>query len=151
MFSRNYRAYFLTNMYLSSIQNGIQTAHCTAEFYVKYGINTPKGKIVYDWASQDKTMIVLNGGYCSALRDFAEFLNNDLNPFPWATFNESQEALDGALTATGIILPEDTYSLIRNGPEGAAPFSLDDLILVEKVLPWEAELIVRLRTFGLAK
>ena len=60
------RAYFFTNRYLSSIQHGIQTAHCVAELFVKYNhevfSNTVQDGQLYSWAENDKTIIVLNGG-----------------------------------------------------------------------------------------
>ncbi len=52
------RGYFLTNMYLSSIQHGIQAAHCLQEI----NNNFPGNEILTDWAENHKTMYVLNGG-----------------------------------------------------------------------------------------
>lgn len=99
-----FRAYFFTNMYISDIQRGIQTAHCATTLYMKYPVN----RLLSTWASIDKTMIVLNGGYSSHLHELI-YLFKDQVKYPWAYFKESQAALDGALTCVGIILPDYIY------------------------------------------
>lgn len=103
-----YRAYFFTNMYISDIQRGIQTAHCTSALHMKYPVN----KLLSIWANVDKTMIVLNGGYSSHLKDLCR-LFDDQTKYPWAYFKESQAALDGALTCVGIILPDHIYETAK--------------------------------------
>jgi hypothetical protein len=100
------RAYFFTNMYISDIQRGIQSAHCISDMHVKY--KNHGNDLLDKWAKYDKTMIVLNGGYSSHLKELCEiFCKNKI--FPWKYFQESEEALDGALTCVGIILPEYIY------------------------------------------
>lgn len=112
------RAYFFGNMYLSSIQQGIQSAHCLAEMFVKYPYNGSRNAdgaafeasyFLSDWATDHKTMILLNGGYSENLRAIIELFNASENPYPWSQFHEGQDALDGALTCVGIILPEKIY------------------------------------------
>jgi len=111
------RAYFFGNMYLSSIQQGIQSAHTIAEMSVKYycamdgGDET--GSLFYEWASYHKTMILLNGGYSENLHELVSFFDSDSNPYPWAYFHEGRDALDGALTDVGIVLPEKIYETAR--------------------------------------
>ncbi len=119
------RAYFFLNQYISSIQCGIQSAHCLAEMFVKYRIDTTssveeiaKFRLLTDWATNHKTMILLNGGYSSNLW---QILNTFINgngtfkdeseaPYPFAHFQESEEALSSVLTCVGIILPEKVYN-----------------------------------------
>ena len=64
------RAYYFGNMYLSSIQQGIQGLHCTSEMYLKYMGSTlsvePRQSLV-EWGRTYKTVVLLNGGDCSAL------------------------------------------------------------------------------------
>lgn len=104
------RGYFWGNMYLSSIQQGIQSAHCMSEMFIKYQYtSSPHPLILSDWASHHKTMILLNGGYSETLRTLLTMFRKDSNPYPFASFNEGQDALDGALTCVGIILPERIY------------------------------------------
>ena len=109
------RAYFFGNMYISSIGQGIQAGHVLAELFVKYqqhsawAVVTIPTQHLYDWAHNHKTMILLNGGYSEALRSISELFAAKENPYPWSVFHEGQDALDGALTCVGIILPEKIY------------------------------------------
>lgn len=121
------RAYFFTNLYLSSIQNGIQSAHVIADMFIKYRAkkNSIKDSTKYSdfisdqllllehWAESHKTMILLNGGYSENIRALSEFFQSKSNPYPWCTFHEGRDALDGALTNVGIILPEKIYETAR--------------------------------------
>lgn len=112
----NYRAYFFTNMYISSIQCGIQSGHVIGELGVKYWDDKTKvGDIFRDWVTNDKTMIVLNGGYSITLEEIYRLLdtqNNEHN-YPFAKFNESEEALNSAITCVGIILPEHIWDNVE--------------------------------------
>ncbi len=114
------RAYFFGNMYLSSIQQGIQAQHCTGEFAVNYNPalaadgklyceDPEKYAMLMDYLDNHKTSILLNGGYSENLHRLVDSLAVEENPYPWAFFHESEEALDSALTCVGIILPEAIY------------------------------------------
>jgi len=119
------RCYHFGNMYLSSIQQGIQAAHAQMELFIKYNPGKQKTlskdpndvlfynavKTLYEWATVDKTMICLNGGDNKELLAIEKFLQNELNPYPWATFTESTESLGGLLTNIAIILPEKIYAM----------------------------------------
>ena len=101
------RGYFLTNMYLSPIQHGIQSAHCLQEINNKYQ-NRPADHIqLLDWATNHKTMYVLNGGTSDQMKQILELFKWESNPYPWAYFNEP--SIDDALTCVGIIIPEEVY------------------------------------------
>ena len=108
------RAYFFGNMYLSSIQQGIQAGHVIAEFFVDYPETLTEkmsdaGKLLWTWAQDHKTVILLNGGYSENLHRLCEFFDNYENHlYPWAYFHEGKDALDGALTCVGIVLPDLT-------------------------------------------
>jgi len=73
------RAYFFGNMYLSSIQQGIQAAHVVTEMFTKYPIDHECIKFddLNDWANNHKTMILLNGGYGENLYDLLGFFDQD--------------------------------------------------------------------------
>lgn len=104
------RAYFFNNMYLSSIQAGIQSQHTTAEMFVKYlPFDHKCSDTLYDWAIHYKTTIVLNGGMQSELQEILSLLQEKNNPYPFAFFKEAEYSLNGALTNVGIILPERIY------------------------------------------
>ena len=111
------RCYHLNNMYMSSIQQGIQSAHAQMELFVKYQTPTNQKSMLYDWATNHKTMIVLNGGFLSDMVSAYQFFDSGKNPYPYVKFHESDEALGGILTNIAIVLPEKSYKLselIRN-------------------------------------
>lgn len=116
------RAYFFGNMYLSSIQQGIQAKHCGDEMVVKYApvldINSgdwvstdiDKYQQLHTYLDEHKTVICLNAGYSETLHNiFVQLRSAQDNPYPFAKFHESEEALDGALTCVGIVIPDAIY------------------------------------------
>lgn len=148
------RAYFFGNMYLSSIQQGIQAAHVTAELFMKP--HSEDGNIyLLDWANNHKTMILLNAGYSEEIRRLIEFFDTADNPYPWASFNEGDDALDGALTCVGIVLPEKIYKLsayLRQAPiVGTAEWEEFDDIRLRRTTVYEQFLAERIGEYGLAK
>lgn len=111
------RAYFFGNLYLSPIQHGIQAAHVTSELFVKYRDRFPQNDHLLNWAENHKTIVCMNGGMSVTLRGLCTLFENSQNPYPWVSFREADEALDGALTCVGIVLPEriyETSKIIRN-------------------------------------
>jgi len=161
------RFYSFSNMYLSSIQVGLQSAHVISDMFVKYNIafHQEKTEILYDWAKNHKTMILLNGGYGDNIRNLLVDLDDPQNPYPWTDFCESHEALDGALTCAGIVLPEKIYegaAVLRSGFSQLASESLTEdgtitlfsdtgFARVEEYTKWEAKFMNKLNTFGMAK
>lgn len=181
------RAYFFGNMYLSSIQQGIQAKHVGDEMDLKYfPMPTEVGECCFhatqqtvtlaDWKKNHKTVVLLNAGYSSTIRDIQAFMMDNDNHYPWAVFHEGDDALDGALTGLGIILPEKIYEaarLVRQRCTGWDRVRLVRDIIWEdgelKVVPgnpygietedhllwtynkWEAKLIDELNKYGLAK
>ena len=109
------RAYFWGNMYMSSIQQGIQSLHCLSEMYVKYLVDEaqneddPRQSCLLDWARDYKTVVILNAGEMSALGAVEFLMSAEDNPYPWASWRESPESLNGTLTNVGVILPERMY------------------------------------------
>lgn len=175
------RAYFFTNMYLSSIQQGIQPLHVVGDMFVKYNEmnrlaasyqgsepTTMQWDILMRWAREHKTVICLNAGYSQEIHDLVKILESPDNPFPWAYFNEGNDALDGALTSVGIILPEEVYGLaagLRDKEKGPmiGP-CIDGQIMVypyvargkygdcvAPVTPWMLEFAEKMNTYGMAK
>ena len=149
------RLYTFTNLYLSSLQCGLQTAHVVAELF--NNTNGSQLDMLEAWSYRHKTIIILNGGYSSTLKEIDAHLGQ--SPYPHATFHESEAALDGALTCVGVILPENVYTaagIIRSGVdvdfdvirhEYRIPTEENyDLVLTE----WEMELIEMINRCGLA-
>jgi hypothetical protein len=113
MENQELRAYFFQNMYLQGIHAGIQTQHCTAEMFVKYlPFENRCSDMLYDWANHHKTTIILNGGYASNLHRIVDLLTSPDNPYPWAYFCESEEALEGCITNVGVIVPKTVYDYV---------------------------------------
>lgn len=108
-----YRAYFFGNHYISQIQHGIQAAHATAELFLKYNGDSPETRALYDWAINDKTMILLNGGFQSNLINVYAVLITlcEKLKLPYAKFHEEVDALNGALTNVCVIVPEEIYGI----------------------------------------
>lgn len=123
-----YRCYTFNNFYLQGIQAGIQAAHSVTEMFAKAEYN--KGNAIgdeeknkadliqdtlYEWANNHKTMIVLNGGMqqdLHALNDQLVEIVYDL-ALPYATFRESQEALNGAMTSISVVVPDCLYNAAK--------------------------------------
>ncbi len=136
------RAYFFGNMYLSPIQQGIQAAHTTHELFLRYPTYNPnyedldsRSDVLHEWAKNHKTMILLNGGYGENLHNLVRFFATPANPFPWAKFHEGEDALDGALTCVGIVLPPKIYELSSVLRSSDGRDVLEDITLTGKRYP----------------
>jgi len=171
------RVYSWNNFYLSSIQQGIQALHSTAELFTKYkylsGDTVAQHHMLFDWATNHKTVILLNGGDTDALIDLKGFLNSPDNPYPHAFFEESPGALNGCLTSVSIVLPERMYDAISTkigqaylrvkdgGPQVLMDIPLLDLELLRqdvlhdfnerKYTEWELGFLARRVVCSLAK
>lgn len=167
------RFYGFGNYYLSSLQQGLQAAHCVADMFMKYEYSEDdvllRRNVLLEWARQHKTMVLLNGGNSSELHDLYNFLNDYNNPYPYVRFYEDEQSLNCALTYVGVILPEKIYksaALVRNVPEAVTSVNtltrflsnqkFSDIIsnAIEdtfEISEWEHELIKRLNTYSLAK
>lgn len=148
------RLYTFINMYLSSIQQGIQTAHIVHELFNKYLHNNVARpyELLYDWSENHKTIIVLNGGDAFDIDNLYHFLLKDENPYPFTSFHESEDALWGVTTGVGIVLPESIYTEV----EKLRGHSILDRVMYHthynlNYSSWEIELIERLATYSLAR
>lgn len=103
----NWRGYFFTNMYLSSIQCGIQSAHAIHSMYSKYRNSPRQIKTLNQWADYDPTMIVLNGGSSEDLWSLYQTINQ--TRYPKVLWTESEAALNSATTCVGIVVPDIIY------------------------------------------
>lgn len=106
-----YRMYCIVNQYIAGIHAGIQSAHAIADLLVKYDGkgSTNQQVLARTWAEEHKTIIVLDGGYQSNLQSIYD-LAGKLGSIPSAAFCEEQKALNGAMTAVAMVLPEYMYS-----------------------------------------
>lgn len=101
------RLYTFINYYLSSIQQGIQTAHILGEMVKKH--KTPgQREMLDDYLQNHKTIIVCNGGNSGAINDLLNFFEGQ-NDYLYASFREDNDSLNGALTGVGILVPSYIY------------------------------------------
>ena len=129
------RFYSAGNMYLSSIQQGIQAAHCVAEMSRLWMSN----KMVSDWIVTHKTLICVNGGNNKSLNEFYELVRYQ-KQFPVAQFHEDEQSMAGMLTTVGIIVPEEIY--------GA---DLEDPTIVDRIGQVGFDIATALRRMPLAR
>lgn len=112
----NYRLYSFVNFYLSSIQQGVQTAHLVAELFMKSPINSAPFKPLLEWAKNDKTIIILNGGAAADIKEKFLFLTREAASASWAapvgSFSEDEKSLSGTMTCCGIVVPERIWSAV---------------------------------------
>jgi hypothetical protein len=117
------RCYHFCNVYLSSIQHGIQSAHAQTEMFVKYNTRSKQKTKLFQWAMLHKTMICLNGGNNQDMLSIFNMLDGSDNPYPWACFYEDDESLNGLLTNIAIVVPFDVYNTaeeLRKDPSRSA-------------------------------
>lgn len=148
--TQQYRAYFFTNMYLSSIQNGIQPLHATHTFFTKYKMASPRRDMLFGWAeSKEPTVIVCNGGYSSTLREVFSVL--DESKYPVVKFRESSDALDGALTCVGVILPSYMWETSPKDEDFVWAAIEAEMPMDEKLTEQDIWIVENLKNFPLAR
>ena len=104
------RMYFFVNMYLSSIQKGIQAGHAAERYAYSFGL-TEQYK---DYIENYGTWIVLNGGSSTHAVSFETGSMNKIsqvlidNKINYASFTEP--FLEDCLTAICFLAPEQVYN-----------------------------------------
>lgn len=117
------RYYGFANFMLSSIQQGVQNFHVGHDLFVKYcSPNAPDcaRDVLFDWATNHKTAVFLNGGNAQGLRDVYDTIATlgNVLVLPYVKFHEDQESLDCNMTACGIVVPThivDMMPFVRGG------------------------------------
>lgn len=110
------RLYSFVNFYLSPMQKGIQTGHAAVDLMLKYSsgkLSTLKEfssqqRMANDWAKDHKTFIVLEGGNSKSLLQTTQIIAD--SGFPYETFNEDKNSLNGLHTCTAVILPDFIFA-----------------------------------------
>ena len=111
------RLYSFVNFYLSSIQQGIQTAHVLQELNNTYRTirrTHPGREILHKWAESHKTIIALNGGDRASIEK-TYFRLFDLCPalgLPFGKFHEDNDSLGGIITSCCVVVPESLYAAV---------------------------------------
>lgn len=128
----NYRLYTFINFYLSSIQQGIQSAHIVSNLFIKYDCTGCEHKheqdydvandVLWQWAEHDKTIIVLNGGTSFDIRqNFIDVMNLvpkcETFAIPFVFFQEDHNALGiyehGLVTGFGMVVPQQMWDAVE--------------------------------------
>lgn len=121
------RLYTFVNYYLSGIQQGIQSLHVLGDLTVKtnktYHENSYQKMMFNSWLENHKTVIVCNGGNSKSLQDLCFLFDHPENRYPWAYFCEDEDSLCGAITAVGIVLPQEIYDVKTEIIEGLTVYS----------------------------
>ncbi len=146
------RFYGFGNYYISSLQQGLQSAHVVGELFTQFERDSNEDKMVYDWGKNHKTMVLLNGGNSLNLQELFDFfgeLRKQGMYLPFAKFHEDEQSLGGALTYVGMIVPERHY-------EAAAAIRslrLDEVTQyyeANEFAEWEIQLVERMNMYRLA-
>lgn len=146
------RFYGFGNYYLSSLQQGLQSAHAIGELFTQTELGSDSFNMVYNWAKNHKTMVLLNGGNSLSLQELYDFfgeLKTKGMHLPFAKFHEDEQSLGGALTYVGVIVPEkyyETASAIRYK-------SVEDTNAIFEAngfTDWEISFVSRMNAYGLA-
>lgn len=152
------RAYYFGNMYLASIQQGIQSLHCTSEMYLKYTTHSKfttddggsqQRDDLYNWAQHHKTVVILNGGESEDLDTIRGVLDDIDNPYAWAPWYESVEALNASLTCVSIILPPRIYDSAKELRR--PPRYRDKTKIATDLTDWEFKLVEAMNGCALAR
>lgn len=147
------RYYSFTNYYLSSIQQGIQPAHCIADTFIKYADESRQRAVLLDWAANHKTMICLNGGHAGGIREIYGQLEQfgEALQLPFCKFHEDEESLDSTMTCAGIVVPEYLYEAAQTIRESRGASIMDLMAAGVTLNEVEYDFAVFLNQFGLAK
>jgi hypothetical protein len=109
----SYRLYaFVNHLYMSPIQWGIQTAHCVSTLSVKYKHNTEQHKCYTEWAEQEPTIIVCQGGNVAMLNDLYARLEPLANALDLGVvkFHEDEQSLGGVITSVAVLVPDALFN-----------------------------------------
>lgn len=110
------RYYGFCNFMLSSVQQGVQNFHVCHELFNKYLVSSSgAAKVLYDWSTDHKTAVFLNGGNAAGLRAVYAQLTSfgDELCLPYAKFHEDEDSLDNTMTACGIVVPTAIVDLAQ--------------------------------------
>ncbi len=146
------RFYGFGNYYLSSLQQGLQSAHAITDMFVKYQEDPSKSNIIYEWAKNHKTMVLLNGGNSGDLAGLYlafQQLESQGMPLPFSKFHEDEISLNNALTYVGIIVPEKYYS-VASEIRTMRNVEVMEFFTFNSYTEWEKELIFILNQYRLA-
>ena len=125
------RLYSFHNWYLGGNQGVIQTQHSSTRLFVKYQPTLeedPMVDILYDWATNHETTIILNGGDRHNLACVYELISG-INKFPFAAFIE--DGVGDSITNISLVLPTDMcdiVDMVRNKDPDLVNVQIDEKV-----------------------
>lgn len=108
----SYRLYsFVNHLYMNQKQWGIQTAHCVSTMSL-YKQNTPQHGMFHDWALNEPTIIMCEGGNVAMLTDLYDRLKvlTDALGLPLVKFHEDDRSLGGVITSVAVLVPDYLFN-----------------------------------------
>ena len=112
----SYRFYsFVNHLYMNEKQWGIQTAHCVSTMMSRTADHKDKDpesyQMLQDWAMNDPTIIMCQGGNVAMLTDLYTRLSPlvDVLNLPLVKFHEDQASLGGVITAVAVLVPDGLF------------------------------------------
>lgn len=107
-----YRCYVFVHSFLGPIHKGVQAAHAVAELVHRYDDVEDPNYHVSKWVSNDKTLLLLEGGNSANLRQILELAEK--SHLPYAEFREDDETLDCILTAVAVVVCESSLEKYKS-------------------------------------
>jgi hypothetical protein len=116
--STKLRAYFFGNLYISQIQHGIQGSHVVTKMFRDnqpdlFPADPVMQRTLFDWGDDGVTKIYLQAGYqrnLEIIHDVLRYICPRLG-LPYQKFHEEVDALNGALTSVGVVVPQEIYDM----------------------------------------
>lgn len=148
-----YRLYSMGHVFLSSIHQGLQATHISGKLLAKYPVGTNERSVIVEWAhDNDMDIKLLSGGKSKDLKgliSLLEMFETQGMSLPYAYFRESEDNLEGVITAVGVLVPQDIYA---HPAFNELNLNEHDLIAKYPNLPlWVIEFILILRGLERAK
>ena len=119
---------FVAGLYISELQKGLQTGHALTEMHAtllrNHSIMEVERDIYDDYCVNHKTIVILNALNSAGVEDAYSQLCDFGNRFqlPVSIFHEDEASLNGAATATGIIVPEQFFNAYKIDPTDRQEF-----------------------------
>jgi hypothetical protein len=109
-----YKLFLFVNSFLSPVHVAVQASHAVAE------IMLDDSQTVEEWALNDRTIILLDGGDCHRMNTIRQIINHCNNKYAYSYFEES--SLEEMMTAQAVVLPPKIWhaaDMIRHGEDSS--------------------------------
>ena len=110
---------FVAGLYISELQKGLQTGHALTEMHAhllrNHSTMEVQREIYDDYCLNHKTIVILNALNSAGVEEAYQKLSyfGDRFQLPVSIFFEDQASLNGAATATGIVVPDRFFNAVK--------------------------------------